>query len=120
MSVPEPLTRKIELFRKTGRVLEDDGDLFKEVAWVQVMLGQGINPEHFHPLAERISDKRRRFHHSSNPHRRQSRTSPVPFAISSARNIPLHPMYVAGGGGNVTTPPLQKMWQLMKSWNLAG
>ncbi len=57
MSVPEPLTRKIELFRKTGRVLEDDGDLFKEVAWVQVMLGQGVYPEQFHPLAERISEQ---------------------------------------------------------------
>ena len=57
MSVPEPLEQKIELFRKTGRVLEDEGDLFKEVAWVQVMLGQGIYPEQFHPLAERISQR---------------------------------------------------------------
>ncbi len=57
MSVPEPLTRKIELFRKTGRILHDDGDLFKEVAWVQVMLGQGIYPEQFHPLSERISEQ---------------------------------------------------------------
>ena len=57
MSVPDGLTRKIELFRNTGRVMEDDSDLFKEVAWVQVMLGQGIVPEQFHPLAERITQQ---------------------------------------------------------------
>ncbi len=57
MAVPDTLAEKIELFRSSGRIVEDAEDLFKEVAWLQVMIGQHIVPEHYHPMAERLSDQ---------------------------------------------------------------
>jgi len=57
MSVPDTLREKIELFRSTGRIHEDTEDLFKTVAWLQVMLGQGIVPERYHPMADLLTDQ---------------------------------------------------------------
>lgn len=57
MSVPDTLRRKIELFRSTGRIQEDAEDLFKTVAWLQVMLGQRIAPEHYHSMADALTDE---------------------------------------------------------------
>jgi tryptophan halogenase len=30
--------------------------LFKTEAWLQIMLGQGIVPEHYHPMADVLTD----------------------------------------------------------------
>lgn len=52
LEVPEGLQRKIVLFRRNGRIFRDADELFAEVAWLQVMLGQGIEPLDQHPLAD--------------------------------------------------------------------
>jgi tryptophan halogenase len=52
MEVPESLARKIELFRRCGRIFREDVDLFHENSWVQVMMGQGIVPEQYHPIVD--------------------------------------------------------------------
>ncbi|MFN3456365.1 MAG: tryptophan halogenase family protein, partial [Novosphingobium sp.] len=44
MEIPASLEHKIELFRETGRVFRKNEELFAENSWVQVMMGQGINP----------------------------------------------------------------------------
>ena len=54
--VPDSLQNKIDLFRSSGRINEDAEDLFKGVAWLQVMLGQGIVPERYHPMADMLTD----------------------------------------------------------------
>jgi tryptophan halogenase len=56
MEVPESLTQKIELFRETGRVFRRNEELFAENSWVQVMMGQGIMPRSYHPIATKLSD----------------------------------------------------------------
>jgi tryptophan halogenase len=56
MSVPDSLQHKIDLFRSSGLVHEDAEDLFKNVAWLQVMLGQGVEPENYHSMANVITD----------------------------------------------------------------
>nr|WP_277608666.1 tryptophan halogenase family protein [Microbulbifer elongatus] len=56
MTVPHTLQEKMELFRATGKVFRDYDDLFTEVAWQQVMIGQGILPEDYHPVADALSD----------------------------------------------------------------
>jgi len=56
MTVPDSLTHRIELFRSSGRIAEDAEDLFKNVAWLQVMLGQGIVPEQHHPMANVLTN----------------------------------------------------------------
>ena len=54
MSVPDSLTRKIDLFAASGRLGRDVDDLFREASWVQVMLGQGIEPADYNPMADRL------------------------------------------------------------------
>nr|WP_255771864.1 tryptophan halogenase family protein [Microbulbifer guangxiensis] len=56
MRVPDSLQEKIELFRSTGKVFRDFDDLFTEVAWQQVMIGQGIMPEDYHTIADSLSE----------------------------------------------------------------
>ena len=56
MTVPDSLQEKMDLFRSTGKVFRDYEDLFTEVAWQQVMIGQGILPEDHHVIADALSD----------------------------------------------------------------
>ncbi|KTF68818.1 tryptophan halogenase family protein [Sphingomonas sp. HT-1] len=56
MEIPESLAHKIALFRETARVFRRNDELFAENSWVQVMLGQGIVPESYHPITARLSD----------------------------------------------------------------
>ncbi|MFN3458293.1 MAG: tryptophan 7-halogenase, partial [Novosphingobium sp.] len=51
------LEHKIELFRETGRVFRKNEELFAENSWVQVMMGQGINPQSHHPVAAKLRDE---------------------------------------------------------------
>ncbi len=57
MEIPDSLTQKIELFRETGRVFRKNEELFAENSWIQVMLGQGIMPRAYHPIANKLSDE---------------------------------------------------------------
>lgn len=56
MDVPETVKHKINLFKETGKIFKRDMDLFAEESWLQVMLGQGIMPESYHPVADAMSD----------------------------------------------------------------
>ncbi|MCW8108552.1 tryptophan 7-halogenase [Alteromonas ponticola] len=59
MDIPDSLASKIALFKESGRVFREQDELFTEIAWIQVMLGQGIVPRQFHPLADSLSDAQR-------------------------------------------------------------
>jgi tryptophan halogenase len=50
------LQHRIDLFRETGRVFKPQDDVFAENSWVQVMMGQGITPEQYHPIVDMMSD----------------------------------------------------------------
>lgn len=54
MPIPDSLEQKIELFRETGRVFRKNDELFAENSWIQVMLGQGITPRSYHPVASKL------------------------------------------------------------------
>jgi tryptophan halogenase len=56
MPIPDTLTQKIELFRETGRVFRKNEELFAENSWIQVMMGQGIMPKSYHPVATKLSE----------------------------------------------------------------
>jgi Tryptophan halogenase. len=51
MRLPPSLQHRIDLFRETGLVFHQPGELFAENSWVQVMMGQGIVPARHHPAA---------------------------------------------------------------------
>ena len=55
MAVPESLTQRVALFRDSGRVFKPQEDVFSENSWVQVMMGQGIQPEGYHNIADAMS-----------------------------------------------------------------
>ncbi|MDJ0939434.1 MAG: tryptophan 7-halogenase [Woeseiaceae bacterium] len=55
MEVPDSLTEKMTLFRTSGRLVEDAEDLFKNVAWLQVLVGQHVMPGRYHPMADILS-----------------------------------------------------------------
>ena len=56
MEIPESLTHRIELFRQTGRVFKIPTELFGENSWIQVMMGQGLIPEQYHPIVNMMDD----------------------------------------------------------------
>ena len=56
MAIPESLQAKIDLFRATGRIYREHEELFTEAGWLQIMLGQGIEPQGYHPAADILSD----------------------------------------------------------------
>lgn len=57
MEVPEPLRHKMKLFAASGRIGRDADDLFRDASWAQVMLGQGIMPQDYNPMADKLSDE---------------------------------------------------------------
>jgi len=52
MSVPDSLHRKLEVFRSRGRVVQLPDELFAEASWIAVLLGQGVMPHGYEPMAD--------------------------------------------------------------------
>ncbi len=57
MDIPESLKNKIDLFRSNGRIYRLNNELFTETSWFQVMFGQGIKPQGYHPLVDAKSEE---------------------------------------------------------------
>jgi len=57
MDIPASLQHRLELFRDSGGVFEAEGDIFRENSWVQVMLGQGIEPQGYHPIVDEMDEQ---------------------------------------------------------------
>ncbi len=57
MTVPDSLQHKLELFRESGQIFKIPGELFGENNWVQVLLGQGVVPKHYHQIVDMMSDE---------------------------------------------------------------
>lgn len=56
MEITDTLKHRIELFKKTARVCITQSELFRIDSWTQVMMGQGIMPEHYHQIVDQMSD----------------------------------------------------------------
>jgi tryptophan 7-halogenase len=57
MSIPPQLQDNIRLFRDSGRFFRDAEEMFATTSWVQVMLGQRIVPQSYHPLVDQMPDQ---------------------------------------------------------------
>lgn len=55
MEIPDALQHRVELFRKTGTVALEQKELFQIDSWTQVLLGQRIMPESYHPIVDQMS-----------------------------------------------------------------
>ena len=54
-AIPDTLAAKIELWRGNAQITREHEELFSEVGWFQVLVGQGIIPTGNHPIADTIS-----------------------------------------------------------------
>lgn len=85
LEIPDTLRHRMELFRQSGRVTTREDDLFKEPAWVQVLLGQGVVPQGRHPLADALpADQLDQFLSLARGH-----------AAQVANRMPAHQAYIA-------------------------
>ena len=53
---PDTLAAKIALFEANGHIVREHEELFTEVGWLQVLVGQGVMPQGYHPLADQIAE----------------------------------------------------------------
>lgn len=56
MDVPDTLKHRMKLFKESGQVFKKDEELFGETSWIQVMMGQGLMPEQYHPIVDMMGD----------------------------------------------------------------
>ena len=56
MDIPPTLQEKLDLFRSAGRIHREHEELFTEVSWLQVFVGQGVMPKSYHPIADMYTD----------------------------------------------------------------
>jgi len=54
MTLPDTLAEKMALFRDSGLVIREEEELFLDDSWGQVMIGQGILPDGWSPLADNV------------------------------------------------------------------
>ena len=57
LEVPDSLRHKMELFREAAHTFREPDDLFRPSSWVQVMVGQGLVPDGYHRMADRLSEE---------------------------------------------------------------
>jgi len=56
MSIPAELADNMRLFRDSGRFFRNGEEMFATPSWVQVMLGQRIVPQSYHPMVDQMPD----------------------------------------------------------------
>ncbi len=54
MDIPDRLREKVDLYRSSGRILREEGELFGEVSWISVLQGQGLGATAYNPIADAI------------------------------------------------------------------
>lgn len=57
MDIPDTLKHRMTLFKESGHVFKKAEELFGETSWIQVMMGQGLTPEQYHPIVDLMSDE---------------------------------------------------------------
>ncbi|RSV37301.1 tryptophan 7-halogenase [Sphingomonas sp. ABOLE] len=79
LAPPESLAERIALFRRNGRILHEQRELFQAPSWLAVMTGQGIAPAGYHPVADLLSDAetRERLNHIAQVIEETANTMPL-------------------------------------------
>jgi tryptophan 7-halogenase len=57
LEIPETLVRRIRMFKAGAHAYQIEGELFRVDSWTQVMLGQGIRPDHYHHVTHAMSER---------------------------------------------------------------
>jgi tryptophan 7-halogenase len=56
LDVPQSLADNIALFRDSGRFFRNAEEMFGQVSWAEVMIGQRILPGAYHPMIDQMAD----------------------------------------------------------------
>jgi tryptophan halogenase len=56
MAIPPELEATMQLFRDSGRFYRNAEEMFAQTSWVQVMLGQHVTPQRWHPMVDRMPE----------------------------------------------------------------
>ncbi|MBY6217141.1 tryptophan halogenase family protein [Qipengyuania aquimaris] len=56
LDLPDTLSAKIEQWRAGGHIHREHEELFTEVAWFQVLAGQGVEADSYNPLADAVPE----------------------------------------------------------------
>ncbi|MDQ2075879.1 tryptophan halogenase family protein [Marinimicrobium sp. ABcell2] len=56
MTIPDSLRHRLELVTQSGQFFKKDEELFNTASWFQVLLGQGLLPQQYHPIVDFMSD----------------------------------------------------------------
>lgn len=57
MNIPVELENAIQMFRDSGRFYRNAEEMFVSTSWVQVLLGQHIQPTKYHPVVDELDDR---------------------------------------------------------------
>ncbi len=55
MDVPGTLAERLDIFANQGNAMVRQEELFRESSWFAVLAGQGLVPQGYHPVADRLS-----------------------------------------------------------------
>jgi tryptophan 7-halogenase len=58
MAIPATLQAKIDLFSGNARIFREATEMFSEISWFEVFIGQRILPKGYHPLVDAIDEAR--------------------------------------------------------------
>lgn len=84
MQIPESLRSRITLFKEQAHAFQKQNELFRVDSWAQVMLGQGVVPQHFHPAANMLTDSQ--LMQSMQQHRQQ--------VLNAVNQLPTHEEFI--------------------------
>jgi tryptophan 7-halogenase len=89
MTLPENLTQRIELYRRTGRIRTKAGELFTDLSWFYIFEGMGASPDQYDPLMDVVKL----------PGLRDVFSSLAQSTAVAAQSAPSHDSYFAAGRG---------------------
>jgi tryptophan halogenase len=87
MKLPDSLSERIELYKRTGRVRVKPGELFTDLSWFYIFEGMGIRPDRHDPLMDVVSMAQLR----------DILSSLAQATANAARPAPSHDSYFAAG-----------------------
>jgi tryptophan halogenase len=56
MAIPDTLAERLDQYRRSGRLLLDPEELFRDASWFAVLTGQGVRAEDHTPMLDAISE----------------------------------------------------------------
>ncbi|MBH5322003.1 tryptophan halogenase family protein [Aurantiacibacter sediminis] len=86
MELPATLTAKLEQWKASGFIHREHEELFTEVGWFQVLVGQGVEAEGYNPIADAVPEADVRRLLDQTEHALVAQVKPMPSHIDFLQN----------------------------------